>query len=166
MYLVRVIEKLDTNPFHGLKFIKVTKGASPTICCLLAPLSKNSSFALPLSVYCRQRTSEADDTAGLTPLSPLPASLPFAELCREVSGWNAMNFAEAYDLPCEGINDTVPRVDVQTTSIGEFRRHFESQYKPVVLSRSQDGWLAEKKWTLKVRFLLRLLTFDTRASVV
>lgn len=62
-----------------------------------------------------------------------------------------MNFAQAYELPAEGINDTVPRVDVRTTSIAEFRRKFEALYKPVVLSHSQDGWLAEKKWTLKVR---------------
>ena len=75
--------------------------------------------------------------------------LLFAEL-KTQDDWMKHKFAQDFDLSHKSVNDIVPRIDCRNMSQAEFIEKYEKPRIPVVITNSQDHWMANKKWTLQV----------------
>ena len=74
----------------------------------------------------------------------------FAEISSDRDGWTKLNLAQTFDVSGRTVKDSVERISTTEFTAEEFIQKFESQYKPVVLTHTQDDWMAKKKWTLEV----------------
>ena len=75
----------------------------------------------------------------------------FPEL-KEHHGWYKMDYSNIFDLALEPIKnrDAMPRIDCTKVTVEEFIENYEKPYKPVVVTRFQDVWKANVKWTKEV----------------
>ena len=76
-----------------------------------------------------------------------------AELSVSAGDWTRRGYALNKSLlSAEGVCDTLPRVDVRTTTREEFVERFESRRRPCILTHAMDDWPAvrgERAWTLE-----------------
>ncbi|KAL4225462.1 jumonji domain-containing protein 6 [Mactra antiquata] len=71
------------------------------------------------------------------------------ELSSENDGWYKHNYHDTLDISKSLVKDNVERIDSRKTTVEEFREKYEKTYTPVVITHSQDEWLATQKWTLE-----------------
>lgn len=62
--------------------------------------------------------------------------------------WTAMRCAER-GVSFESVVDTIPRLDVRTSTAEEFRERFERPGLPVMLTGAMDAWPANHAWTFE-----------------
>lgn len=58
-----------------------------------------------------------------------------------------MGYAQRFD-EFSHVDDNTERVDANVVSCEDFIKHYESKYKPVVITGITNGWKANEKWTL------------------
>ena len=73
-----------------------------------------------------------------------------SELQDSPSLWVACGYAKTFDLSLNSVQDRCPRVDAKTLRTDEFVVNYERPYKPVVIINDQEGWRAQRKWTMEV----------------
>ena len=75
-----------------------------------------------------------------------------SELSVSQGDWRRRGYALSNVLSLDGVVDTLPRVDVRTTTREQFVENFERRRRPCILTHAMDGWPAahgERAWTLE-----------------
>ena len=77
-----------------------------------------------------------------------------SELSRVNNGWNYHNYCKDFDLERlqkEENDFPIERIDSRNLTVDEFRSRFETgRGFPVILTHTQDEWLAKGRWTISV----------------
>ncbi|CAK8682329.1 unnamed protein product [Clavelina lepadiformis] len=63
--------------------------------------------------------------------------------------WNALRYQDWFDVSHKTVKHNVERIDYRKVSCEEFIEKYERPFKPVVITNSQDDWMANYKWTLE-----------------
>ncbi|CAH1786442.1 unnamed protein product, partial [Owenia fusiformis] len=68
---------------------------------------------------------------------------------KEKEDWVRLDYYHTFNTSRSSVKDNVDRIDARRVSYEEFVVKYESLYKPVVITHVQDGWAAQKKWTVQ-----------------